>query len=36
MTITYHDIAERYLAERNYIDWSQVRANAPRTPELIG
>lgn len=24
------------LAERNYIDWSQVRANAPRTPELIG
>lgn len=22
------------LAETNYIDWSQVRANAPRTPEL--
>ncbi len=24
------------LAEQNYIDWSQVRANAPRTPDLIG
>jgi hypothetical protein len=24
------------LAERNYIDWSQVRANAPRTPDLMG
>lgn len=23
------------LAEQNYIDWSQVRANAPRTPELV-
>ena len=23
------------LAETNYIDWSQVRANAPKTPELV-